>query len=99
MFFRETKVTEEDIKSLFYLVRDKMRKKITLEKKSDLGKFAIPCLVKGIEFPLAFCDTGASVSILPKIMAYHLDLKVDPSGDISLSWIVLRGVRRHHQRP
>ncbi|KAL0898960.1 hypothetical protein Bca101_082921 [Brassica carinata] len=30
-----------------------MKKRITLKKKSDPGKFAIPCLVKGIEFPCA----------------------------------------------
>ncbi|KAG5384420.1 hypothetical protein IGI04_035890 [Brassica rapa subsp. trilocularis] len=33
---------------------------ITLSKKSDPGKFAIPCVVKGVEFPHSMCDTGAS---------------------------------------
>ncbi|KAF3530603.1 hypothetical protein DY000_02040835 [Brassica cretica] len=49
-----------------------MRKRITLKKKSDPGQFAIPCTVKGIEFPHAVCDTGASGSILPRVMADHL---------------------------
>ncbi|KAF2566504.1 hypothetical protein F2Q68_00025374 [Brassica cretica] len=40
--------------------REQMRKRDTLKKKSDPRKFAIPCTVKGIEFPHAFCDTGAS---------------------------------------
>ena len=64
MFFRETKETEEDIRRMFYEAREKMKNMITLKKKSDPGKFVIPCTVKGIEFPHALCDTGASVSIL-----------------------------------
>ncbi|KAF3509458.1 hypothetical protein F2Q69_00006604 [Brassica cretica] len=79
MFFRETRETEEDIRRMFYEARDKMKNMITLKKKSDHGKFAIPCMVKGIKFPHALCDTGASVSILPRVMADHLRLKVEPS--------------------
>uniref|UniRef100_A0A0D3E9N0 MULE transposase N-terminal all-beta domain-containing protein n=1 Tax=Brassica oleracea var. oleracea TaxID=109376 RepID=A0A0D3E9N0_BRAOL len=43
MFFRETRETEEDIKRMFFEAREKMRKRITLKKKSDPGQFAIPC--------------------------------------------------------
>ena len=57
MFFRETRETEEDIRRMFCEAREKMKRMITLKKKSDLGKFAIPCTVKGIEFPHALCDT------------------------------------------
>ncbi|KAF3510230.1 hypothetical protein F2Q69_00006842 [Brassica cretica] len=39
---------------------------MTLKKKSNPGKFAVPSLVKGIEFPCVLRDTGSSVSILPK---------------------------------
>ncbi|KAF3517846.1 hypothetical protein DY000_02060179 [Brassica cretica] len=73
MLFRETKETEEDIRRMFHHVREMMKLRITLKKKSDPGKFAIPCVVKGIEFPHALCDTGASVNILPKVMADQLD--------------------------
>ncbi|KAF3571026.1 hypothetical protein F2Q69_00058958 [Brassica cretica] len=69
MFFRETRETEEDIRIMFCEDREKMKKRITLKKKSDHGQFAIQCTVKGIEFPHAFCDIGASVSILPRVMA------------------------------
>ena len=51
MFVKETKETEEDIRRMFHQVRDKIKNRITLKKKSDHGKFVIPCLVKGIEFP------------------------------------------------
>ncbi|KAF3592787.1 hypothetical protein DY000_02021348 [Brassica cretica] len=58
-----------------------MKQRITLKKKSDPGKFVVPCLLKGIEFPCALCDTGSSVSILRKVIADHLGLKIDPSED------------------
>ncbi|KAG5414867.1 hypothetical protein IGI04_002434 [Brassica rapa subsp. trilocularis] len=53
--------------------------RITLTKKSDPGKFAIPCVVKGVEFLHSTCDTGASVSIFPRIMADQLGLTIEPS--------------------
>ncbi|KAF2576614.1 hypothetical protein F2Q70_00004340 [Brassica cretica] len=64
MFFRETKETEDDIRRMFHHVRERMKLRITLKKKSDPGKFVIPCVVKGIEFPQALCDTGASVNLV-----------------------------------
>ncbi|WZZ71826.1 hypothetical protein YC2023_083196 [Brassica napus] len=79
MFFRETRETEEDIRRMLCEAREKMKKRITLKKKSDHEKFAIPCTMMGIEFPHALYDTGASVSILPRIRADHLGLQVEPS--------------------
>ncbi|KAF3586182.1 hypothetical protein F2Q69_00028841 [Brassica cretica] len=64
MFFRETKETEDGIRRMFHHVRERMKLRITLKKKSDPGKFAIPCVVKVIEFLLALCDTGASVNLV-----------------------------------
>ncbi|XP_033138470.1 uncharacterized protein LOC117129178 [Brassica rapa] len=83
MFFIKTKETEQDIHRIFNQIREKMKQRITLKKnkKSDPGKFAVPCLVKGIEFPCALCDIVSSVSILPKVMACHFDLKIKPSED------------------
>ncbi|KAL0753083.1 hypothetical protein Bca101_090751 [Brassica carinata] len=57
MFFRETREIGEDIRRMFCEAREQMRKRVTLKKKSDPGQFAIPCTVKGIEFPHALCDT------------------------------------------
>ena len=82
MFFRETREKEEEIRRMFYEAREKMRMKITLKKKSDPRQFAIPCTVKGIEFPHALCNTGASVSILPRVIADHLGLQVEPSREL-----------------
>ncbi|KAF2570053.1 hypothetical protein F2Q70_00003583 [Brassica cretica] len=79
MFFRETREKDEDIKRMFCEAREKMRMWITLKKKSDPGQFVIPCTVKGVEFPHALFNTGASVSILPRVIADHLGLQVEPS--------------------
>uniref|UniRef100_A0A0D2ZTT2 Retrotransposon gag domain-containing protein n=1 Tax=Brassica oleracea var. oleracea TaxID=109376 RepID=A0A0D2ZTT2_BRAOL len=92
---RVTREKEEDIKRMFCEDREKMRMRITLKKKSDPEKFAISCTVKGIEFPHALCDTGASLSILlPRVMAYHLGLQIGNALvpvdfhvlDIKLNW-------------
>ena len=82
MLFRETREKEEDIRRMFCEARENMRKRIILKKKSDPGQFAISCTVQGIEFPHALCDTGASVSILPRVMADHLGLQVEPSQEL-----------------
>ena len=81
MFFKETKESEQDIHRIFDLIIEKMKQRIALKKKSDPWKFAVPCLVVGIEFPCALCDKSSSVSILTKVMADHLGLKIDPSQD------------------
>ncbi|KAF3605797.1 hypothetical protein DY000_02048510 [Brassica cretica] len=44
MYFRETKETEEDIRRMFHHVRERMKLRITLKKKSDPRKLAIPCV-------------------------------------------------------
>ncbi|KAF3579718.1 hypothetical protein DY000_02031169 [Brassica cretica] len=82
MFFRETREKEEDIRRMFCEAREKMRMMITLKKKSDPWQFTTPCTMKGIEFPHALCDTGASVSILPRATADHLGLQVEPSHEL-----------------
>ena len=76
IFFKETKETEEDIRRMFYQVREKIKQRITLKKKSDLGKFVVPCLIGDIDYPSALCKRGSSVSILHKVMADHLGLKI-----------------------
>ncbi|KAF2612528.1 hypothetical protein F2Q70_00011490 [Brassica cretica] len=78
----KTREKEGDIKTMFCQAREKMRKRVTLKKKSDHGQFPKPSTVKGIEFPHALCDTGASVSILPRVMAEHLGLQVEPSNEL-----------------
>ncbi|KAF3514885.1 hypothetical protein F2Q69_00007177 [Brassica cretica] len=64
MFFRETKETKEDIRRIFHYIRERMKLRITLKKKSDPGKFAIPCMVNVVELGndlgySAACNCGA----------------------------------------
>ncbi|KAG5378381.1 hypothetical protein IGI04_026223 [Brassica rapa subsp. trilocularis] len=75
IFFRETKVTEEDIRRMFHQVKGKMKHRITWTKKSDPGKFAIPCVVKEYESEY---DTEHSESI---------DTPTFPSIDSSVSMV------------
>ncbi|KAF2573760.1 hypothetical protein F2Q70_00004015 [Brassica cretica] len=82
MFFIESREKEEDIRRMFCQAREKMRRRITLKKKSNPGQFVIPCTVQGIEFPHALCNTGVSVNILPRVMADLLGLKVEPSQEL-----------------
>ncbi|KAF3550909.1 hypothetical protein DY000_02007497 [Brassica cretica] len=61
---RETNDTEEDIRRMFHHAREWMKLRITLKKKSDLGKFAIPCVVNLVELGndlayIAACHCGA----------------------------------------
>ncbi|KAF8092055.1 hypothetical protein N665_0426s0013 [Sinapis alba] len=81
MFFRESRETKEDIEIILNHLRKRMKQRTCLKKKSDLEKFAVPCLIKGNEYPSALCDTGSSVSIMPKTMAEELNLKMEPSND------------------
>ncbi|KAF3607719.1 hypothetical protein DY000_02049106 [Brassica cretica] len=83
MFFRETKEKEEEIRRMFCEAREKMRKIITLKKKSDPGQFAIPCTVKGIEFPHTLCDTGASYDPIPVKKSQTLSRRINDPGIIA----------------
>ncbi|KAF3585690.1 hypothetical protein F2Q69_00027887 [Brassica cretica] len=59
---KKTRETEEDIRRMFCEAREQMRKRITLKKKSDPGKFVIPCTVKGIEFPHALINDSRIIT-------------------------------------
>ena len=93
MFFKETEETEEDIRTMFHQVREKIRQRITRKKKIDPRKFAVPSLIGGIDYPSALCDRSPSVSILPKVIADHLGLNIEPSEDSFTLWTVLKGAQ------
>ena len=94
MFFRETKKTEEDIRIMFHQVREKMRHRITLKKKSDPGKFVVPCLIGGIDYPCALYNTGSSVSILTSRCEDRVF-----RGFIHFCVFFSEELRRNHQKP
>ena len=80
-FFSDTKESKKDIEKLFNQVREKMKQRITLKNRSDPEKFVVSCLIGGIDYPSALCDTSSSVSILAKMMADHLGLEIEPLKD------------------
>ncbi|KAL0650083.1 hypothetical protein Bca4012_092774 [Brassica carinata] len=59
-----------------------MKQRVVLKKKkSDPEKFVVPCIIGGQSNANALCDTGSSVSIMPRVMADQVSLKIGPSGD------------------
>ena len=58
-----------------------MKQRVVLKKKSDPGKFVVPCTIRGQSFSNAICDTRSSISIMPKVMADQMSLEIKPSGD------------------
>ncbi|KAF3559995.1 hypothetical protein F2Q69_00012753 [Brassica cretica] len=100
MFFRETKETEEDIRRMFHHVTERMKLRITLKKKSDPGKFAIPCVMKGIEFPP--CTLWHMSISHHTTQGYGRPARSENRAFIRI--FHLRGpfrkkLRRHHKRP
>ena len=44
------------------------------QKMQDLGSFTIPCAIGNHEFGRAFCDSGASINLIPSSVARRLSL-------------------------
>ena len=40
----------------------------------DPGSFTIPCIIGGVEFQKALCDSGASINLMPLSVAKQLSL-------------------------
>jgi hypothetical protein len=51
-----------------------------LEKQKDPGCPTIPCSVGSFKFEEAFCDLGASVSVMPRDVFVNLRLPLEPMG-------------------
>ena len=62
-------------------MRPEKRRRIRLHwrRRVILGSLQYHVRWRVFEFPHALCHTGASVSILPRVIADHLGLKVEPS--------------------
>ncbi|KAF2598306.1 hypothetical protein F2Q68_00009844 [Brassica cretica] len=91
MFFRETREKEEDIRRMFCEAREKMRRRITLKKKSDPGQFAIPCTVEPSQelFTFVDCSQKSSGGIV-RDLEVHIGNALVPVDfhvlDIKLNW-------------
>ncbi|KAG5388529.1 hypothetical protein IGI04_030070 [Brassica rapa subsp. trilocularis] len=95
MPFRETKVTKEDIRRIFHQVRGKMKHMITLTKKSDPGKFAIPCrtVISSVDYEkelgfIGACHCGAEYeSEYETEYSESIDTPTFPSIDSNVSMV------------
>ncbi|KAF3597444.1 hypothetical protein DY000_02020825 [Brassica cretica] len=101
MFLRETKETENNIERMFHQVRQKMKQKVTLKKKSDHEMFVVSSLIGRIDYHGALGDTCSSVNILPKVMTDQLGVKIKPSEDsfsfVDCSKVNSRGIIKNLQ--
>jgi hypothetical protein len=50
------------------------------EKQKDPGCPTIPCSIGSFKFEKAFCDLGASVSVMPRDVFKNLHLPLEPMG-------------------
>ncbi|KAF2607897.1 hypothetical protein F2Q68_00044163 [Brassica cretica] len=55
---KKSREIEEDIELLFDQIRENVKQRVVLKKKSDPGKFVVPCIIGGQSFSNAICDTG-----------------------------------------
>ncbi|KAF3495461.1 hypothetical protein DY000_02052717 [Brassica cretica] len=75
MLFKETRETEEDIRRMFCESREKMKNMITLKKKSDPGKFAVPCTVEPSKESFTFVDCSQrSLGGIVRDLEVHIDV-------------------------
>ncbi|KAF2591875.1 hypothetical protein F2Q70_00038879 [Brassica cretica] len=43
---------------MFHQLREKMKQRVVLKKKSDPEKFVVPCIIGGQSYANALCDTA-----------------------------------------
>jgi hypothetical protein len=57
-----------------------------LKKQKDPGCPTIPCFVGSFKFEKAFCDLGASVSVMPRDVFEKLRLPLEPYRYVFGAW-------------
>ena len=73
MLSKKRKIVEEGIVNLTATCSAVIRKELP-EKMKDPGSFTIPCIIGGVEFQKALCDSGASINLMPLSIAKKLSL-------------------------
>lgn len=66
---------------MFHQLRGKMKEMVTMKKKSDPMKFVVHCIIAGLSYPNALCDTCSSMIIMPRVMTNQLSLNIEPFSD------------------
>ena len=70
---KKRKIVEEGIVNLTATCSAVIKKDLP-EKMKDPGSFTIPCIIGGVEFQKALCDSGASINLMPLSVAKQLSL-------------------------
>ena len=73
MLSKKRKIVEEGIVNLTATCSAVIKKELP-EKMKDSGSFTIPCIIGGVEFQKALCDSGASINLMPLSVAKQLSL-------------------------
>ena len=73
MLSKKRKIVEEGIVNLTATCSAVIKKELP-EKMKDPGSFTIPCIIGGVEFQKALCDSGASINLMPLSVAKQLSL-------------------------
>ena len=64
------------------------------EKMKDPRSFTIPCTIGGFEIQKAFCDSGASINLMPLSVARRLSL-----GELTPTTVTLQMADRTMAKP
>ena len=70
---KKRKIVEEGIMNLTTTCSAVIKKELP-EKMKDPGSFTIPCIIGGVEFQKALCDSRASINLMPLSVAKQLSL-------------------------
>ena len=73
MLSKKRKIVEEGIVNLTATCSAVIKKELP-EKMKDPGSFTIPCIIGGVEFQKALCDSRASINLMPLSVAKQLSL-------------------------
>ena len=70
---KKRKIVEEGIVNLIATCSAVIKKEFP-EKIKDPGSFTIPCIIGGVKFQKALCNSGASINLMPLSIAKQLSL-------------------------
>ena len=90
---KKRKIAEEGIVNFTATCSTVIQQKLPAKRK-DPGSFTIPCSIGKYEFKKAFCDSGASINLMPLSVVQRLSL-----GELTPTAIRLQMVDRSMAQP
>ena len=90
---KKRRIAEEGVVNLTATCSAVIQKNLP-EKMKDPGSFTIPCIIGGVEFQKALCDSGASINLMPLFVAKKLSL-----GELTPTTVTLQMADRTMAKP